>query len=139
MFIQILFLCIRFFAMCVWIDACIVHLDQKKVSKSLEITFFFLLLFSDGKWHVRSVTHHSTTGNVALLLCYAMLCYSLFLILTEYDDGGGAINSLLFSFHIHSFVCSLARYFILSYFLYVYWPNGQQHNMYSIKYFWKFK
>lgn len=112
------------------------ELEPKKLSKTLKRRFIFGLRMVS-----RSVTHHSTTGSEALLL------YTQFLMLPQYnDDDGGAINSLFspsFALSIpliHSLVCPINRLFILLCFHCVrervcIGQTDKQHNMYSIKYF----
>lgn len=82
---------------------CVNFYRKKSVKDSkYDVTFFHFGL----KMTSRSVIHHSTAGSEALLL------YSLFLMLPQYnDDDGGALNSF---FHCsrylnsaHSFVCLL--------------------------------
>lgn len=82
------FCCIRFFAMCVRIWVRAVQLYRKKVSKIRAEQRVFSFIFGL-RMASRGVTRHSTAGSETLLLC------SLFLMLPQYDDDGGAINSLL--------------------------------------------
>lgn len=93
------------------------QLYRKKVSKTRADQHVFSFIFGL-RMASRSVTRHSTAGSETLLLC------SLFLMLPQYDDDEGAINSLLSLLLLsasiarsHSFIRLFARSIAFSFFL----------------------